>query len=118
MYIKVLNIYTYIYIYTYTCIHIYIYIYIYIYIHLDTCIYIFLWTVIIAMQYLFMLMDSEQRLNFCRVFLLIYVLYHVTFYSVVEIPTLPHVVFNSLMLYNSVSILYVLSGEFYLKLRI
>ena len=59
-----------------------------------------------------MFMDSEYCLNFCCVFLLIYVAYHVTFYSVVETPTLPQVVFYSLILYNNVSILYILSGEF------
>ena len=32
--------------------------------------------------------------------------------------TLPQVVFNSLMLYNNVSILYILSGEFQLKFQI
>ena len=53
----------------------------------------------------------EQRLNFCCVFLLISA-YHVTLYSVVETPTLPQVVFYSLMFYNNVSILYILSGEF------
>ena len=52
------------------------------------------------------------------VFLLISVAYHVTFYSVVETPTLPQVVFNSLILYNNLSILYVLSGEFQLKFQI
>ena len=52
------------------------------------------------------------------VFLLIFVAYHVTFYSVVETPTLPQVVFNSLILYNNLSILYVLSGEFQLKFQI
>ena len=31
---------------------------------------------------------------------------------------LPEAVFNSLMLYNNVSILYVLSGEFHLKFQI
>ena len=46
------------------------------------------------------------------IFLLIYVAYHVTFYSVVETPTLPQVVFYGLMLYNNISILYILSGEF------
>ena len=34
------------------------------------------------------------------------------FYSVVETPTLPQVVFYSLLLYNNISILYILSGEF------
>ena len=52
------------------------------------------------------------------VFLLIFVAYHVTFYSVVETPTLPQVVFNSLILYNNLSILYVLPGEFQLKFQI
>ena len=52
------------------------------------------------------------------VFLLISVAYHVTFHSVVETPTLPQVVFNSLILYNNLSILYVLSGEFQLKFQI
>ena len=52
------------------------------------------------------------------VFLLIFVGYHVTFYSVVETATLPQVVFNSLILYYNFSILYVLSGEFQLKFQI
>ena len=52
------------------------------------------------------------------VFLLIYVAYHVTFYSVVDTPILPQVVFNSLMLYNNVSSFYLLSGEFQLKFKI
>ena len=64
------------------------------------------------MQYFVIFMDSEYRLNFCCIFLLIYVAYHVTFYSVVETPTLPQVAFNSLMPYNNVSILYILSEEF------
>ena len=59
-----------------------------------------------------MFVESKKGLNFCCLFLPIYVPYHLTFYSVVEIPTLPEVVFYSLMLYNDVSILYVLSGEF------
>ena len=53
---------------------------------------------------------TEKLQRFCN--LLIYVAYHVTFYSVVETPTLPQVAFNSLMPYNNVSILYILSGEF------
>ena len=52
------------------------------------------------------------------VFLSFFVAYHVTFYSVVATPTLPQVVFNSLILYNNLSILYVLSGEFQLKFQI
>ena len=73
-------------------------------------------------------MDSEIPCSICLclwiannalifvVFLLIYVAYHVTFYSVVETPTLLQVVFNSLMFYN-VSILYLLSGEFQQNFR-
>ena len=52
------------------------------------------------------------------VFLLIFVAYHVTFYSVVQTPTLPQVVFYSLILYDNLSILYVLFGEFQLKFQI
>ena len=62
-------------------------------------------------------MVSEQRLNFCCVFLQIFLACLVTFY-VVETLTLPQVVFNSLILYNNLSILYVLSGEFQLKFQI
>ena len=58
--------------------------YIYIYIYMYICIYIYIY---------------------------IYA-YHVTFYSVVETPTLSQVVFYGLMLYNHISILYILSGEF------
>ena len=53
-----------------------------------------------------------KGLNFCCIFLLIYVAYQVTFYSVAETPTPPQVAFNSLMPYNNASILYILSGEF------
>ena len=56
-------------------------------------------------------------LTFCCAFLLIFVAYLVTFYSVVETPTLPQVVFNSLILYNNLFILYLLSGEFQLKFQ-
>ena len=56
--------------------------------------------------------------KFCCAFLSIFVAYHVTFYSVVETPTLPQVVFNSLLLYNNLSILYVLYWEFQLKFQI
>ena len=35
----------------------------------------------------------------------------------VETPTLPQVIFNSLILYNNVSILYLLSGEFQVNFR-
>ena len=52
-----------------------------------------------------------------HIYIYIYSL-HVTFYSVVETPALPQVVFNSLMLYNNVSILYLLSWEFQLKFQI
>ena len=57
-------------------------------------------------------------LTFCCAFLLIFVAYLITFYSVVEAPTLPQVVFNSLRLCNYLSILYVLSGKFQLKFQI
>ena len=66
------------------------------------------------MQYLFMINGSE----FCCVFLLIYVIYHVTFDYVVEKATLLQIVFNILMLYNNVSILYVLSEKCQLKCQI
>ena len=51
-------------------------------------------------------------------FSLDFVAYHVTFYSVVETPTLPQVVFNSLILYNNLSFLYVLSREFHPEFQI
>ena len=57
-------------------------------------------------------------LTFCCAFLLIFLAYLITFYSVVEAPTLLQVVFNSLRLYNYLSILCVLSGKFQLKFQI
>ena len=49
---------------------------------------------------------SGQRITpLCCVFLLIFVAFHVTFYSVVKTSTFPQFVFNSLILYNNLSIL-------------
>ena len=50
--------------------------------------------------------------------LLIYLDYYVSSYSVMEIPTLHQVVYINLMLYNNVSILNVLCGEYQLKFQI
>ena len=48
---------------------------------------------------------SGQRITpLCCVFLLIFVAFHVTFYSVVKTSTLPQFVFNSLILYNNLSV--------------
>ena len=67
---------------------------------------------------IFVFKDSKWDLNFCCVFLPIFTAYHVTFYSVVETSTLHQVVFNRLILYKNLPILYVLAGEFQLKFQI
>ena len=54
--------------------------------------------------YLYILWTANNAL-ILAVFLLIFLAHHVTFYSVVEKPTLPQFVFNSLILYNNLSIL-------------
>ena len=75
--------------------------------------------VIITMQYLFMFIDSELRLNFCCFSPEFCSLpSDIFFCSVLETITLPQVAFNSLILYNDLSILYVLYGEFQLKFQI
>lgn len=49
------------------------------------------------MLFLLMFMDNEWRFNFCFVYLLMFVPYQVRFSPVAETPTLPQVVFNSLI---------------------